>query len=128
MPTDHTPIPREALPPGWGPAEVRDDHLAYRRTQPPLELIAQLTEADHSHPCLGISRCWELRYRHPVTEPPITESIGRVTTRSAALEGLLECMTRIHERVEEPRDPSETRAILEGVSLAGFVPNASRLR
>lgn len=129
MPTEHTPIPREALPPGWGPAEVRDDRLAYRRRRPPIELIAALADADRSHPGLGVGRCWELRYRHPVAEPPATASIGRVSTRSAALEGLLACMTRLQEAVEEPRDPVEVRTVLEDVSLADFVPDrTSRLR
>ncbi|WP_255193000.1 hypothetical protein [Natronobeatus ordinarius] len=129
MPTDRTPIPPEALPPGWGPAEVRDDRLAYRRSRPPIELIAELTDADRSHPCLGISRCWELRYRHPIAEPPITESIGHVSTRNAALEGLLECMSRVHQIVDEPRDPVEIHSALTNVSLTDFVPErASQLR
>lgn len=129
MSTDHDAIPREALPPGWGPAEVRDDRLAYRRRRPPIEVIAALADADRTHPGLGLGRCWELRYRHPAAEPPATASIGRVSTRSAALEGLLECMNRLQEAAEEPRDPIEVRTVLEDVSLADFVPGRpSRLR
>lgn len=121
MVIDCDPIPREALPPGWGPAEVRDERLAYRRARPPIELIAELTDADHTHPGLGIGRCWELRYRHPVAEPPITESIGRVSTRTAALEGLLECMTQITDVAQEPRDSFEIRSALQCTSLADAV-------
>ncbi len=125
MPTDQPPIPHEALPPGWGPAEVRDEHVAYRHRQPQIELVAERTEANQSHPALGLCRCWELRYRHPIGELSITKSIGHVSTRRAAFEGLLESMNRIHEFVDDLHDPLEVRAALESVSLDSVVPDGA---
>ncbi|WP_265109513.1 hypothetical protein [Halosolutus halophilus] len=123
MPTDQHPIPREALPPGWGPAESGDDYVSYRHTQSPLELIADRTLPDQSHPGLGLSRCWELRYSYTLNDRSITEAIGRVSTRRAAVDGLLECMGRIHDEIEDSADVSEIQAVLEEVSLAGVVPD-----
>lgn len=122
MVPDQHPIPREALPPGWGPAECCEDHLAYRHARPPIELTANRTAAE-SHPGLGLCHCWELQYRYSLGERSITESIGSVSTRRAAVEGLLECMTRVNERVEDPFDPIETQAVLEGIALADAVPD-----
>lgn len=122
MMPDQEPIPREALPPGWGPAAYDGERIAYRRCEPPVELIAAQTDADRSHPTLGLGRCWELRYRHTIGEFPVTERIGRVSTRSAALDGLLRCMHRVHERVERPSDTIAVRSVLEDVSLDDFVP------
>ncbi len=123
MSPDYPPIPREALPPGWGLADCCNETFSYRHTQPPVELLADRTSADRSHPGLGLSRCWELRYRYSLTDRTITESIGRVSTRQAAADGLLECMHLIHESVEEPTDPVEVRDVLERVRFSDVVPD-----
>lgn len=123
MPTDQDPIPREALPPGWGPAEHCDGHFAYRHDRPPIELIATRTAADRTHPSLGLGRCWELQYRHPVGDISVAETIGRVSTRQAALDGLLECMRCIHDSVRDSNDPIEIQSLLESVSFGDIVPD-----
>lgn len=123
MAADQEPIPREALPPKWGPAELRDDRFVYRHRRPPIELIADSTIADRSHPGLGLCRCWELRYRYFLTDRTITESIGRVSTRRAAVDGLLECMQRIHETVSAADGPLEVGEVLDTVSLSDVVPD-----
>jgi len=123
MSLDHPPIPREVLPPGWGPETCCDGRFVYRHGQPPIELIADRTAAVQSHPGLGLSRCWELRYRYSLGDRPIAEAIGRVSTRRAAVDGLLECMNRIHESLEEPVDPVAVRTVLERVRLSDFVPD-----
>ncbi|MFC4540911.1 hypothetical protein ACFO5R_03080 [Halosolutus amylolyticus] len=125
MPTDQHPIPREALPPGWGPAELRDGYVSYRHSTLPLELIADCTRPDRSHPSLGLGRCWELKHRYALADRSITETIGRVSTRRAAVNGLLECMNRIHEVVDEPADRIEIQDVLHRVSLADVVPDCS---
>lgn len=122
MPIDQRPIPPEALPPGWGSADAGEGRLAYRRGRPAIELIAARTDADRSHPSLGLGRCWELRYRFPLGERSVSESIGRVSTRRAAIDGLLACMNRVHEAVDDPDDPIEVRAALRDVSLSDLVP------
>ncbi|WIV65689.1 hypothetical protein [Natrialbaceae archaeon AArc-T1-2] len=125
MPLEHPPIPPETLPPGWGAAETDDEYLAYRHNQPPITLIAEQTELDRVHPGLGLGRCWELRCRHFVGELPVSESIGCVSTRRAALDGLLACMDRIHDSVDEPHDSIGVGTILESVSLEELVPNGT---
>lgn len=120
---DQPPIPREALPPGWGPKDCCDGRFAYRHSRPPIELIADRTAADRAHPGLGLCRYWELRYRYFLTDRAITGSIGRVSTRRAAVEGVLECMERVHETVAEVDDPLAVRDVLEGVSLSDLVPD-----
>jgi hypothetical protein len=122
MSSDQHPIPREALPPGWGPVECCDGYLAYRRTRPPIELVADRTAADGSHPGLGLSHCWELQYRYALEDRTITEAIGRVSTRRAAIDGILECMSRVCDRVEDSDGPAEVRNVLESVTLGDFVP------
>ena len=124
MVPDQHPIPREALPPGWGPATHCDAEIVYRRTRPPIELIAAKTDADRSHPALGLERCWELRFHHLIGNFPIRESVGRVSTRSAALDGLLESMHRIHDHVENLENPLEIRRVLEEIPLGDRVPDA----
>ncbi|SIR92422.1 hypothetical protein [Natronorubrum thiooxidans] len=123
MSPDHPPIPREELPPGWGPADCCDGQFAYRHSQPPLELVADRTAADRSHPGLGLSRCWELRYRYFLADQSVAEAIGRVSTRQAAIKGMLECMHHVHERVDEPAGPGEIRDVLEQVRLSDVVPD-----
>ncbi|WP_408959945.1 hypothetical protein [Natrinema sp. 74] len=122
MAVDQDPIPREALPPRWGLAEYCGDRLVYRHNRPSIELIADSTLADRSHPGLGLCRCWELRYRYFVTDQTVTQSIGRVSTRRAAVDGLLECMRRIHDTVSAADGPIEVGEVLNGVSLRDLVP------
>lgn len=122
MSLDQAPIPREALPPGWGPADLRDDLVSYRRDRPRIELTAERTEATESHPALGLGRCWELRYLVPIGELTVSDSIGRVSTRAAALDALLDGMHLVHDVDEEATSPAEVESALEGISLAGEVP------
>lgn len=122
MPAYQDPIPLEALPPGWGPAEYSDGRVAYRHGSPSIELVAVRTTADHCHPALGLGRCWELRFRHLAGDLPITERIGRVTTRSAAVDGLLRCMHCVHDDVGASKDPVAVREALENVRFSCFVP------
>lgn len=118
-------LPREELPPNWGPLEHSDDRIAYRHSSPPLTLFAVCVSADRSHPSLGLSRCWEIRYRYSIGECTTTEMLGRVTTCNAALEGLSECMSHVYNTVESPESPLDICAELESVSLPGLVPDES---
>lgn len=126
MSPDRSPIPREALPPGWGPARCREGQFEYRRRQPPVELVADRTAVDRSLPGLGLGGCWELRYRYFLGDRRIVESIGHVSTRRAAIDGLLECMHAIHDTVDETADPIDVRAALERVRFSDVVPGGPR--
>ncbi len=119
---DQHPIPREALPPGWGLSERCDDCIVYRHRSLPLELIADRTVPTHSHPGLGLSCCWELKHRYLFGDRSIVEQVGCVSTRRAAVDGLRECMHRLHDAVDEPTDPIEVQAVLDRVSLADVIP------
>lgn len=88
-----------------------------------MELIAEATAADRSHPGLGLCRCWELRYRYFLTDQAVSESIGRVSTQRAAVDGLLECMHRIHDTVSGADDPLAVGDVLEEVSLSDLIPD-----
>lgn len=123
MAPDQPPIPNEALPPGWGPADCCDGRFVYRSSQPPIKLIADRTAADRAHPGLGLCRYWELRYRYFLADRAITEPIGHVSTRRAAVEGLLECMQRINRTVSNVDGPVEVGDVLDRVSLSDFVPD-----
>lgn len=122
MSLDHHPIPHEALPPGWGPATVSDGRFVYRRHEPFLEVLAEQTDGDQANPRLGLGRCWKLQLRHQIGELEVTESIGHVSTKRAALEGLLECMHQIHDTVETPDDPIAVQAALDEIDLGDTVP------
>lgn len=123
MSPDQHPIPREVLPPGWGPAELCDGCFTYRHSTLPIELIADRTAPTGSHPGLGLSCSWKLQSRYSLGDRSVTETIGHVSTRQAAVEGLLKCMNRIHDAIEEPTDPVEVQAVLDRVSLADVVPD-----
>ncbi|ELY55570.1 hypothetical protein [Natronolimnohabitans innermongolicus] len=123
MDPDQPPIPPEALPPGWGSVDCCDGHLEYRHRQPPIELVADRTSADRSHPGLGLCQCWELCYRYSLGDRTVTESIERVSTRHAAVDGLLECMRSINETAAELADPIAVRNALEQVQFSGCVPD-----
>ncbi|THE63406.1 hypothetical protein D8Y22_18330 [Salinadaptatus halalkaliphilus] len=122
MVEDTHPIPQEALPPEWGPADVRDGRLGYRRGRLPIELIADRVTADQCHPALGVGCCWELRCRYSLGDRSVTETIGHVSTRTAAADGLLECMHRIQAATTDPSDPIRIWSALEDVSFADVVP------
>ena len=123
MDPDQPPIPREALPPGWGPTELCDGRIAYRCRRVPIELVADRTTANRCHPSLGLECCWELRCRYSLGDRSVVDAIGRVSTRRAAIEGLHECMQRVHESIEEPTGPVEVISALEDVSLSDYVPD-----
>jgi|GEM_PF-534536 len=123
MVTKQEPIPPEALPPRWGPAELGDDRYVYRHDNPPIELVADSTSAAQSHPGLGLCRCWALRYRVFRTDSATTRSIALVSTRQAAIDGLLECMHSIHEAASRADDPVAVETILDSVSFSALVPD-----
>lgn len=125
MSSDQHPVPPEALPPGWGPVECCRDYLAYRRARPPIELVADRTTADGCHPGLGLGYYWELQLQYLLEDRTITERIGCVSTRRAAVEGLLECMSRLHGRVGDQPDPAELRGLLADISFADAIPDGS---
>ncbi|NGM68644.1 hypothetical protein G6M89_06410 [Natronolimnobius sp. AArcel1] len=122
MPSNPRPIPPEALPPGWGAAELCEGRFRYRYSRPPIELVADRTTADRCHPGLGLNYYWELRYRYSIGEQLHTATIGRVSTRGAALEGLLECMHRVHDKADVLEDPFDVSAVVKRVSLSDFIP------
>ncbi len=122
MPPDQPPIPPQALPPGWGPADLEDERFGYRCREPPVTLIADRKPATRCHPSLGIEGCWELCSRYALGDRTVEAVVGRVSTRTAAVEGLLACMHTIHDDVEEPTDPVDIRTVLEDVPLADVVP------
>ena len=122
MSLDHSPLPRETIPPGWGPVELHDERYVYLRSRPHVELIAVRTHDANTHPNLGLGCSWALRYRISIGELTTTETLGCVSTRHAALEGLRECMHCVHEHVECPDDPVEVRTALNTVSLTDPVP------
>ncbi|SDR28078.1 hypothetical protein [Natronobacterium texcoconense] len=118
-------LPPDILPPGWSESALSDGELAYRHARLPLELVADRTMADNCHPGLGLGCCWELRYRYPIGDQSVSETIGRVSTRTAAIDGLLECMRSVHEAVESLDDPMDVRNVLERIPLSSLVPDGS---
>ncbi|MFP8954798.1 hypothetical protein ACLI4Z_17805 [Natrialbaceae archaeon A-arb3/5] len=119
---DYHPIPQKALPPGWEPDELRSERFVYRHTAFAVALIADATTADRTHPGLGISRCWKVCYRHSLGDQPVTKLLGHVPTRQSAVDGLLECMRRVHETDGCDDDPAIIPQIFESVSLPQKIP------
>ncbi|ELY98046.1 hypothetical protein [Natrialba asiatica] len=122
MPLDTHPIPWEKLPPEWGPTEYDDGRFAYHHDRFSIVLVANRTEAAKSHPGFGLCGYWELRYRYLLGDRAVSEAIARVSTRSAAVSGLLKCMNRVHDSVERPTDPIEVMETLRDISFSDFVP------
>ena len=122
MSPDQPPIPREALPPGWGLTEHRDGRFGYRRRTPPIELVADRTPANRCHPTLGLNSCWELRCRYRLGDRSVSDVIGCVTTRQAAIDGLLECMRSIHA-ADGVSGPVEVLSVLKDISFSDLVPD-----
>ncbi|AXR76431.1 hypothetical protein AArcMg_0076 [Natrarchaeobaculum sulfurireducens] len=122
MSPEQPPIPREALPPGWGLTAHCDGRFGYRYRAPPIDLVADRTAANQCHPTLGLNCCWELRCRYRLGDRSIADVIGCVSTRRAAADGLLECMQHIHD-AGTLSGPAEVLAVLEDVSFSDFVPD-----
>lgn len=119
MPADNAPLPQEQLLPDWGPVDVAADRISYQHYRLSIELIAERAPADHIHPSLGLGQSWVLEYRRQIGDLVTSGSIGRVSTRQAALDGLLACMHRLHDSSTEipPTDPIDLQSVLERVSL-----------
>lgn len=128
MVTDQEPIPPEALPPGWGPADNGAKRIAYRHSRPHLELSAALTEGAQFHPSLGIERCWELRYEYDIGELAVGDSICHVSTRHAAVDGLLKCMDRVRRVIKGASSPMDVEAALDSVRFGDVVPDGTVTR
>lgn len=127
MPSLHEPHPHEELPPGWGGVDDDDDRVSFRHYDPQVELCAVPVPADRSHPTLGLCRCWELRFCYPVGECSATERLGRVPTRTAAVDGLLECIEYLYETVGSPEDPHDVCTALESMPLRSAIPERSSI-
>ncbi|WP_254864362.1 hypothetical protein [Halovivax gelatinilyticus] len=97
MSIEWDPLPAESLPPGWCLASRTPERLVYRCGESGLTLEAVRTAADHIHPTLGVTRCWELRLGYSIGECTGSDRLTRVSSRQelrAELESILETVGR----------------------------------
>ena len=123
MRDERQPVPPRGLPPGWSPVASDEDRVALRMGDLPVEFVAKRTADSGGNPRLGVGRCWELSYRYSIGDVTASDVVGRVRTRSAAIDGLLECVTTVHEEIDGSIDGTDVRAVLEDVRLRSVVPD-----
>jgi hypothetical protein len=120
-----SPLPEDVqLPSGWVCKHVDADVLVFVRSTGELEVEAACVDGTQPLP-FELTQCWEVTCRLRARESASECSIGRVTTRAAAVAALRSCMEHANRLVR--RDGSTgtltPSAIAAGVDLRGEVPS-----
>ncbi len=111
-------LPPESLPPGWCVVTRAPDRLVYRSRESGLTLEAVRTDADHVHPTLGVTRCWELRLGYSIGEVSGTDQLVRVSSRQELREVLVDVLDHLRDQASAVPDPfSIVRSLREQQSV-----------
>lgn len=119
-----SPLPEDMyLPGGWSCRGVAEGELSFARDGDRFVVEAERTSAG---PCpeFDCPYAWSLTYQQRTGIAVVGGSIGFVTTREAAIEGLIACMRHINTALGAGPDV-DLRATLEDVDLRDEVPAAA---
>lgn len=132
--TDAGPIPTGDLPKGWVSA---DAGLTFDHRTAGLRVYADRCPGDADAEMAGASEAWWVWYERRVGETTERRRVGTVTTRDAAVDGLLTCMRRVSDGATPRSDggapsaaaPEDCRwaalsTLAEGVSFRDAIPSA----
>ncbi len=124
---DMSPLPEDIQPPaGWVCKRVRADELVFAHDTGGMEVAA--TSIDETQPLpFDLARGWEVTCRIHAGESTSEHSVGRVTTRAAAVAALRSCMERAN-RLDKAGDSPESltpATIAADIDLRGEIPSPS---
>jgi hypothetical protein len=122
---DMSPLPEDVqLPSGWVCKRIDADELVFAHGTGGLEVEAACIDGTQPLP-FELTQCWEVTCRLRARESASECSIGRVTTRAAAVEALRSCMEQANRLVRRDgsTDTLTPSAIAGGVDLRGEVPS-----
>lgn len=122
-----SPLPEDVQPPaGWVCKRVRRDELVFTRSTGGLEVEATTIDGTQPLP-FDLVRGWKVTCRMRARESASEHSVGRVTTRAAAVEALLSCMERANRLAERVGSPAglTPAAIATDIDLRGEIPSPS---
>ena len=133
--TDAGPIPTGALPRGW----VSAGEFEFEHPTAGIVVWADRRPDEVGAGTTGAPSTWRVRYERQVGEATERQTVGVVTTRDAAVDGLLSCMRRVSDGPDTHADgggtaasgasaPDDTRwvslsTLADGVSLRDAVPS-----
>lgn len=116
----------ERYPPnGWASNPCDGRCVEFRRTDG-LVVAAQPLDGRVEQPGLSLTGGWEITCKRFIDDQPTTSSIGFVTTRAAALDGLFEVMETINDLSNT--DEHAVRSALRQVSLRNTVARPGKGR
>lgn len=118
-----SPLPEDTyLPGGWSCRGARDGELAFARDGGQFVVEAERT-TEGPDPELDCPYAWALTYRQRTGVAAVGGPVGFVTTRDAAIEGLIACMREVNAALGA--GPAiDLRTVLDGVDLSDEVPRA----
>jgi hypothetical protein len=123
-----SPVPEDLrLPCGWVCKRVRTDELVVAHNTGGLEIEA--TSIDETQPLpFDLARGWEVVFRVRAGESASEHSVGRVTTRAAAVEALRACMERANRLAERTGSKAalSPAAVAADIDLRDEIPSPSR--
>jgi hypothetical protein len=122
-----SPVPEDLhLPCGWVCKQVDADELVFAHSTGLVEVEA--TSIDGTQPLpFDLARGWDVTCRIRAGESSSEHSVGRVTTRAAALAALRSCMERANRLANEADSPASlTPAIIAAdIDLRDEIPSPS---
>ena len=120
-----SPLPEDVqLPSGWVCKRIEADELVFAHGTGGLEVEAACVDETQPLP-FDLTRCWEVVCRLRAGESSSECSVGRVTTRAAAVEALRSCMKHANRLVGRggSTEALTPGAIAADVDLRGEVPS-----
>lgn len=120
-----SPLPEDVqLPSGWVCKRIETDELVFARSAGGLEVEATFVDGAQPLP-FELTQCWEVTCRLRARESASECSIGRVTTRAAAVEALQSCMEHANRLVRRDgsTDTLTPGAIAGEIDLRGEIPS-----
>lgn len=122
-----SPLPEDVHPPcGWVCKRACENELVFSHEKGGLEVAATKIDELQSLP-YDLMGGWEVTCRRRARESESTRSVGRVTTRAAALDALRSCMERVTVLARTGSTDEITLAtIAESAQLRGEIPPTAR--
>jgi hypothetical protein len=123
-----SPVPEDVrLPCGWTCKRAGEDELVLGYAEGNVEVEAARTDESQLLP-FDLTHGWELTCRIRSGESMSERVIGRVTTRTAATEGLRSCMNRVRSlaRTTGSMGNFTPARIAQDIDLRGEIPMASQ--
>lgn len=119
-----SPLPEEIYPPeGWSCREAREERVSFARDGDRVVVAADRT-TDSPQPSLDCPYAWVLTYRQRTGVAIMGGSVGFVTTKDAAIEGLFTCMRQVNAALDRSGIDIDLHTVLDRINLRDEIPSA----